>query len=354
MFAELLGCSCFSFLRGASHPEELVERAQELGHVAFGLCDRDGLYGVVRGWTRARELKLPFLVGAELTLSASTVPEQGEGSAGARPGDGEDGAEPLTVALIAQTSTGYRNLCRLLTRSHAGRPKGEAACDVSWLGEDSEGLLALLPGARDPERAPAAYERLLGTLRDAYGERAFLAAYCHLDGRDGARLRWVERNATHYGLGVLASARPLYHVSTRKPLADVVHCIRRGITLDEAGRELGANHEAYLRSEEQMLRLFPERPHWVERTAEVAGSVTFDLSQLKYHFPCELPPGKTADEYLAELTWEGVRQRYPQGISAELRAQLEKELRLIAKIGVAPYFLSTREVVEIARRRSSR
>jgi error-prone DNA polymerase len=342
MFAELLGRSCFSFLRGASHPEELVERARELGHGAFGLCDLDGLYGVVRGWVRARELGLPFLVGAELTLDSD-----GEGRA-------EDSAEPATVALLAQSGEGYRNLCRLLTRSHAGRPKGESACDVAWLPECAAGLLALVPAPPVPpggEATSPTVERLLGTLREGFGERALLAAHCHLDGNDRARTRWVESAAQRYGFGVVASSRPRFHVPTRKPLADVLHCIRRGLTLDTAGRELGANHEAYLRSEEQMLRLFAERTHWVERTAEVAASVTFDLSQLKYHFPCELPPGKTADDHLAELTWEGVERRYPEGISAELRAQLEKELRLIAKIGVAPYFLSTREVVEIARRR---
>ena len=350
MFAELLGRSCFSFLRGASHPEELVERAGQLGHAAFGLCDLDGLYGVVRGWTRARELGLPFLVGAELTLGWSE-----EGAAPrAKPlgsGDSPDDA-PLTLALLAQTSTGYQNLCRLLTQSHAGRPKGESLCALEWLAPRAEGLIAVLPAPEDPSAVPEGpLEELLGILREAWGERAVLAAHCHLNGRDGRRIRWVESAAARFGLGVVASSRPRYHVATRKPLSDVLHCIRRGITLDAAGRELGGNHEAYLRSEEQMLRLFAERPHWVGRTAEIAQSVRFDLSQLEYHFPCELPPGRTADERLAELTWEGVRQRYPEGISGELRDQLEKELRLIAKIGVAAYFLSIREVVEIARRR---
>ena len=350
MFAELLGRSCFSFLRGASHPEELVERAHQLGHAAFGLCDLDGLYGVVRGWTRARDLGLPFLVGAELTLGWTE-----EGAAPrAKPlgfGGSPDDA-PLTLALLAQTSAGYQNLCRLLTQSHAGRPKGESLCALEWLAPRAEGLIAVLPAPEEPSAVPeGALEELLGILREAWGERAVLAAHCHLDGRDGRRIRWVERTAARFGLGVVASSRPRYHVATRKPLADVLHCIRRGITLDTAGRELGGNHEAYLRSEEQMLRLFAERPHWVGRTAEIAQSVRFDLSQLEYHFPCELPPGRTPDERLAELTWEGVRQRYPEGISAELRAQLEKELRLIAKLGVAAYFLSIREVVEIARRR---
>src|SRR5690606_3696317 len=100
---------------------------------------------------------------------------------------------------------------------------------------------------------------------------------------------------------------------------DVVHCIRRGITLDAAGRELAANSEAFLRSEAQMLRLFAERPSWVGRSAEIAGSVEFDLSQLRYHFPCELAPGQTADERLEELTWQGVKRRYPAGIGSELR-----------------------------------
>src|SRR5690606_1287609 len=135
-----------------------------------------------------------------------------------------------------------------------------------------------------------------GVLREAFGERALLAAHCHLDGRDAARVRWAEKAAARYGFGVVASSRPLYHRPTRKPLADVVHCIRRGITLDVAGRERGSNSEAYLGAEAQMRRLFAERRSWVGRSAEIAGSVEFDLSQLRHHFPCELAPGQSADE----------------------------------------------------------
>lgn len=221
MFAELLGRSCFSFLQGASHPEELVERAQELGLSALGLCDRDGLYGVVRGWNRARALGLPFLVGAELRLRS-----KGSGDLE------EEGTEPLSLALLAQTAAGYQNLCQLVTLSHQGQSKGEALCDLDWLPSRSEGLIALLPAPVDPSAvdpsSPEAntYEALLGILHESWGERAFVAAYAHLDGRDALRVRWAEQAAGRFGLDIIATSRPRYHVPARKPLADVLHCIR--------------------------------------------------------------------------------------------------------------------------------
>ncbi len=321
-----------------------MERAHELGLGALGLCDVDGLYGAVRGWKRARELGVRFLVGAELRLELDP----------AKKTEQEGLAELPSVALLVQNARGYENLCRLLTKSHADRPKGESGCHPDWLGAHAEGLVAVVPAPRLAGASATSKDTLTRTLElltEAFPQRAYVATYRHLDGLDPARARWARAAAQRYGLPIVASSRPRYHLPSRGPLADVMHCVRRGLTLDQAGTELAPNHEAYLRSEADMRRLFADHPEWVDRTAEAAESLRFDLGELEYHFPCELTPGQSADDRLAELTWEGAARRYPEGCGAELEAQLHKELRLIAKIGVAPYFLSTRDIVEIARRR---
>ena len=160
-----------------------------------------------------------------------------------------------------------------------------------------------------------------------------------------------KRWADHYGLEVIASARPSFHHRLRKPLSDVLYCIRKGITLESAGTALAPNAEAHLRSELEMQRLFRDRPEWVERTAEVADCLRFRLDELRYEFPCQLDPGETADQKLRRLTGEGIHRRYPGGVPPAVSAQVEKELSIIEELSVAPYFLSTWEVVEIARRR---
>lgn len=354
MFVELLGRSCFSFLRAASHPEELIAQARQLGLAGFGLCDLDGIYGAVRAWKAAQGSSLRFIVGAELTLALPRALHEQQGRPVTIPIEGT----AFTLGLLVQNAQGYENLCRLLTKSHEGQEKGKSVCEVEWLGEHHDGLFALLIAPRDPRvldlslRASEKHsENQLAQLRSAFPQRFALATYRHLDGFDRVRENWVKAQALHYQLPIVASARPVYHHASRKPLADVLHCIRHHTTLDEAEPDLDANSERHLRSEAEMYRIFRDQRAWVEFSGHIAKSCSFDFSELKYHFPCALEGGQTADERLAELTWEGAGRRYPQGLSDELRRQLLKELRLIKKIGVAPYFLSTYDIVEIARRR---
>jgi error-prone DNA polymerase len=355
VFVELLGRSCFSFLRGASHPEEMIRSARDLGISGLALCDLDGIYGAVRAWKAHKEAArfddggegqaFQYIVGAELTLAHET-------SAAGIPRVPPDHTA-LTVALLVQNAAGYANLCRLLTRSHEGQDKGVSVCHPAWFSENHEGLFALLVAPKDPRRlTPTMHqERTLLTLKEAFLSQMGVAIYRHLDGLDRLRQSWALATSEMIQAPVVASARPLFHTPERKPLADVLHCIREGTSLDEAGAFLSANGEQSLRSEVQMKRLFRDHPEWVAESARIAQTCTFDFGELKYHFPCHLPDGQTADERLAELTWEGVGRRYPQGISAALRSQIKKELRLIKTIGVAPYFLSTYDIVEIARSR---
>jgi error-prone DNA polymerase len=327
LFAELCARSSFSFLEGASHPREIVAGAKELGLAAVALCDRDGLYGSVRAFTAAKELEQPVIVGAELTIEP-------EGS----------------VALLAMDHDGYANLCELLTAAHADHEKGTAGILVERVAAAAAGLFAVVPV--DARGAPPS-ATLFGPLRDAFGDRLAVATWRHRDGFDAARMAAALAAEARFGALAVATTRPLYHVASRKPLADILHCIRRGITLDEAGTSLPPNAEAYLRSGPQMRALFRDRPELVRRTVDVAARCGFSLGELRYAFPSDTlcAPGESADAALRRLVGEGIPRRYPGGVPLAVRAQIDKELALIATLGVAPYFLSVHQIVEIARER---
>ncbi|WP_437679535.1 DNA polymerase III subunit alpha [Sorangium sp. So ce131] len=342
-FVELCGRSCFSFLEGASHPEELVHRAKELGLEGLAICDRDGIYGSVRAHTAAKKIEQRVIVGAELTIGAMRA------GAGARV-ERAPGVSP-SVVLLVEDSEGYANLCRLLTIAHADCEKGVASISAEAIAAAPRGLTAIVPlDPLVPADAPLA---LMGPLREAFGERALAATWKHLDRRDGERVAAALAAERRYGPCVVATARPLYHHPSRKPLADVLTCIRTKTTLDQAGTRIAPNAEAYVRSGAQMAALFRDHPAWVARTVEAASRCRFSLSELRYSFPSDAlcMPGETSDQALRRLTDEGCRDRYPEGTPPQVRAQIDKELALIAKLGVAPYFLSVQQVVKIARAR---
>ena len=342
MFAELLATSSYSFLRGASHPEELVVQAKALGLSAIAICDRDGMYGSVKAFEQSLKAEQRCITGAELTIVGEGKPRVAKGARG---------AVTPTLALLCESHAGYQNLCRLLTRSHADQQKGESALTLEWLAAHAAGVFAVIPAPRCPGDGTTPSAAQLRTICDAFGEHAALAMYRHHDGFDDARLAWVLEAAARYGFRVLASARPLFHQPERKQLCDVLHAIRLGTTLDRAGTTLLGNAEAYLRSEAQMLKLFPDHPEWVEEAGVIAETLEFQFDQLKYQFPCALEPGESADEKLARLTWAGLARRYPEGASHAVSQQVATELSLIAEMEIAPYFLSTCEVVEMARER---
>ncbi|MEP7052047.1 MAG: error-prone DNA polymerase [Pseudomonadota bacterium] len=341
MFAELLATSSFSFLRGASHPEELVREAKRLGLEGIAVCDRDGLYGSVKAFTQAEDSRQRCITGAELTLALAPL---------GRRSRQQKAAEPrATLALLCESHSGYQNLCRLLTLSHAEQPKGESALELAWLSAHAAGLHALIPAPKRPADPTTVSGAQLTAIRSAFGERASVVMYRHHDGFDDARLAWVLEVSRKYGFQIVASARPLFHEASRKQLCDVVHAIRLGTTLDRAGTLLEGNAEAYLRSEAQMKQLFSDYPEWVEAAGSLSESLLFQLSELRYQFPCALDSNENANQKLARLTWAGLATRYPKGAPSAVRGQIEKELQLIATMDVAPYFLSTWEVVEIAR-----
>ncbi|RKH53772.1 PHP domain-containing protein, partial [Corallococcus llansteffanensis] len=320
-YAELVCRSHFSFLRGASHPEELVAAAARLGLSALALTDGDGLYGAVKAHLAAKEHGVKLLLGAELTL--------------------EDGPP---VVVYARDAGGYANLCRLVSHSRMTHPKGEAGLPWRKLAEHASGLLALLPG-------PAALEAV-APLAEAFPGGFHVGLSRSLSAGDAAREARAEALARALGVPLVVHNDVHTHHRERQPLQDVLTAIRHGVTVDQAGTRLFPNAERTLKSPGDMARLFADRPDALERTVELASRCEASLDSLHYHFPEEdLPEGRTVNEHLRTLTEAGLRTRYPAGVPPEVTRQIEHELRLIAALDFAGYFLALWDIVVFARGR---
>ncbi len=350
MFIELAARTHFSFLRGGSRPRALVERAVALGYDTLGVADCDGLYGMVRALEASEELGVRLVVGCEVAIDD----------------------DPLSsLWLHVASRQGYTSLCRLLTESHARHPKGKARLEKEGVPRNQFAGLPLESVCRSAEGlwclAPPNSLASVGRLKEAFGARLSVAAWRHLDGDDDARVASAEETARAAGVPVCATNRVLFAERHDKPVFDVLHCIREGVTLDDAGRALLPNAEAHLRSPETMGELFADHPAWLERSLEVADACRFSMRELKYRFPCELDlsrsrpgsgiagdlpsahDGETPDEALRRLTYAGALRHWPGGAPPPIAAQIEKELALVAKMEVAPYFLSVETIVGIAR-----
>jgi error-prone DNA polymerase len=321
--------SNFSFLEGASHPEELMEEAQRLGFSSLAITDRDGVYGVVRAHVKARELGMHLIVGSELTLDDGSV-----------------------LLVLVRDRAGYANLCRLVTKGRLRHEKG--SCSVSWdeVCEHAEGLLALWGGARSLLVDPARFRpELAGRLREAFGDGlyALLARHKHWN-EPPAELLLRERAARH-GLPLVAAHEVLYHMRVRRQLQDVLTCIRHGITLSAAHTQLKPNAEHELKGPHALSQLFADEPAALARSAELAERCTFALDQLRYRYPSErLPDGASSIEWLRTLAFQGARRRYAGELPADVEAQLQRELEVIEKLDYAGYFLTMWEIVEFCRK----
>ena len=325
-FAELVAATNFSFLRGASHPHEMVEQAAELGLAAIGVADRNTLAGVVRAHTAAKKAGIRLLVGSRLVTT--------------------DGFEAVCYPT---DRAAYGRLCRLLTAGNRRAEKGKCHFSFEELVAASEGqiLIAIAPHTI----TPLFRERLTALAAAAKG-RAYLAATFAYRGNERRRLGELAELAVEARTPLVAASDALYHHPTRKPLADVLACIREKCTIPEAGYRLEANAERHLKSGAEMARLFLDHPQAIARTREIAGRISFNLEELRYEYPDEpVPPGKTPQAYLEELAWEHAAQHYPEGVPDKVRALLVKELGLIARLDYARYFLTVYDVVRFARSR---
>ncbi|EDM70450.1 DNA polymerase III, alpha subunit [Roseobacter sp. AzwK-3b] len=360
MFAELSITSNFTFLTGASHPEEYVQRAACLGLPAIAIADDNSVAGIVRAHAAAREIGRQVAERQALEARDGPIgPPAPEGLAA----DGPDWAnipclipaarlcltEGVTLTALPQDRTGWASLCRLLTTGRRRTEKGACHLTLDDVLQGAEGLELLLhpPGPAQAADWLAQARRLVGRL----GAQMHLLMAPEYDGQDSTRFDRLAKLADRLGLPALASACPRMHHGRRRKLADVMTAIRKGVRVDELGRAALANAECRLRSEAEMLRLFAGHEAAVHQAGEVAARLAFSLDELRYEYPSEVAHGETPAERLRRLALKGLDWRYPHGASDKVRAMLEHELTLIGKLGYEPYFLTVHDVVAFARSR---
>jgi error-prone DNA polymerase len=319
-YAELHCISNFTFLRGASHPQELVERASILGYSALAITDECSVAGVVRAHMAAKLLRLKLLVGAEFRLECG-----------------------LKFVAIAIDRHGYGRLCRLISRGRRAARKGTysltreavaaaglAQCFILWV------------PATQPLKEQAQW------LSECFGTKVRIAVELFLDGTDKQRLSTLEDIGCELGLPLVASGDVHMHVRERRRLQDALTAIRLNIPIAEAGWHLYPNGERHLREQARLARLHPAE--LLAETVAIAQACIFSLDELRYEYPHELvPAGQTPTSHLRHLVEEGIQRRWPQGIAPEVRAGIEKELALIAELRYESYFLTVHDIVAFAR-----
>ena len=336
-YAELQCQSNFSFLQGASHPEELVTRAAELGYAALAITDECSLAGAVRAHVEAKARNLPLLIGATFQLRAA--PD----------------AAPLGLTLLAQTREGYGNLSELITLARTRAPKGEYRLAPEDLTHPPAGYahlrhmpecLAILSPAYglDAERMT----QQARWLARAFGQRAWVGLSLLHRCRDDLHRAAVEQAAQAAQLPVVALGQVQMHVRSRKPLHDTLTGIRTRQPVSQCGYELSGNAEQHLRTRMRLANLYP--PQALAQTLVVARRCAFSLEQLRYEYPDEIVPrGHTPATYLRQETQAGAVRRFPAGVPPEVAAQIEKELSLIAELRYEAYFLTVYDIVQYAR-----
>ena len=369
-YAEIGVTTNFSFLRGASHPREFAHAAALLGYAAIGIADRNTLAGVVRMYSAFEELKekgepvTKQLVGCRLVFVDGT---------------------PDILAYPTDRKA-YGRLCRLLSAGKLRAPKGECLLTLDDLLKWQDGLLLVVmpphPSRTVIDTAPpkrfwnkdlalkdegvggvslekyktktqCGFEEiqvLAGKLAAIAPGRIWLGVSMPHRGDDQRRLLKWKQIARRAGVPLIATNDALYHIAERRELQDVVTCIRKGVTLNEAGRLLEANGERHLKTPVEMTALFAAAPEAMAETIRFANRIAFTLEDLKYNYPHEpVPPGKTAQQHLEDLSWEGALRRYHGVVSDEVRKILKKELELIRKLEIAEYFLTVHDIVSFAR-----
>ena len=322
-YAELHCLSNFSFQRGASHPQELVRRAHELGYAAVAITDECSVAGVVRAHGEAKKLGIKLLLGAEFAL---------------------DG---FRLVVLARNVQGWGNLCEFITACRMQADKGEYACSRE---ESDFALLADCEVLVAPDHALAfddLCERIDWVLA-RFGRHAWLAAELLLDGADDLWLQTLQGVAEATGIPLVAAGDVHMHARSRKPLQDVITAVRLGTTVAGCGFELQANAERHLRQRMRLAALYPRE--LLERTIEVADRCSFSLEEIKYQYPLEtVPAGLTPRQALRRFTIEGAGRRYPQGVPWRVRRQIVRELELISDCAYEMYFLTVHDIVGWAR-----
>lgn len=346
-YIEFACTSNFSFLRGASHPEELMVQAALLDLTGIGLCDRNSVAGVVRAHVAKREQKLPvkYHPGARLVFADGTP----------------------DILAYPRDRAGWGRLTRLITLGNLRAKKGDCILTLDDLIAHAFGLELVVmetttsspyPSSSPPplwgreKRGRGAHNtrHILKALRAIAPGRVRLAAAMLYRGQDRARLARLKELARETGVPLIAINDVQFHHPDRRPLADVLTCIREKVTIDRAGRKLSVNAERFLKPPAEMARLFRDAPEAIEETVRLSKALTFSLDELKYEYPDETLAGfDNAQDALRHLTEEGAARRYPHGVPDKVRATIAHELALIAQLEYAPYFLTVHDIVRYAR-----
>ncbi|MFK7763624.1 MAG: error-prone DNA polymerase [Roseobacter sp.] len=366
MFAELNITSNFSFLKGASHPEEYISRAAALGIDAIAIADENTVAGIVRAHAQAREISRqvrarqawdeahgpmgPALPKALTTHRRSPALYCTPRLIPAARLIFTDGSE---ITALPINRTGWGSLCRLLSKGRLRAQKGHCDLHINDLLDNAKGVhLILWPQALPSQRGAGGWVQIARQLTRCFTKDMHIGLSPQYDGRDSQRFANLTDTARCLGLPTLASAAPLMHHGARRKLADVVTAIRSGCRVDDLGRDALPNSEARLRSETEMRRLFAGFEEAVDHAHALAQSLTFSLDELRYEYPSEITKDETPTGRLRRLAYEGLQWRYPAGASDKVHRLLEHELTLIAKLKYEPYFLTVRDIVAFARSRN--
>jgi len=324
-YAELHCVSNFSFLRGASRPEELIDTAASLGYTALAITDECSMAGMVRAYGRAREIGFKLIVGSEFALDDS-----------------------FRLVALARDASAYSRLCRLITQARRAAEKGEY--DITRELIDNAGLdtccLLLVP----PYHPSAPQQQLDQWIHwfKKLGPHTYLALELHYGAYDQKHSHWVINTANRFDMPVVAAGDVHMHRRQRRALQDVVTCIRHNCTLDTAGRRLFQNGERYMRDARALCSIYPEQA--IQNSADVAALCEFDLGELNYTYPKEVVPAEfTSIEYLRKLTYEGMHWRWPDGVEEHVKEQIDHELKLIEHMHYESYFLTVYDIVHYAR-----
>lgn len=323
-----------------------------MGITSLGLCDRNGVQGVVRAWLKARELGLKLRIGSQITVAHRAATNQMGIDADLFAHDPRLTTARVTelastVVVLCESRAGYANLCRLITTGRRRAPKG--SCLISWeeLCAHAEGLVVLWGGEEGLiSTALEAPEQVASDLRDAFADRLYAMLTRHRDADARRQEMQLRERAETWGLPIVAATEVLYASPAQRPLQDVLTCIRHGVTIHNAGRLLCGNAEHDLKSPHTFHQLFSDMPDAVRRTLDIAERCTFDMGELRYRYPTEhLPDGSTSADHLRNLTYTGARHRYNGVIPFDVRQQLDRELNLIDELDYPGYFLTMHEIV---------
>jgi error-prone DNA polymerase len=326
-YAELSAISNFSFLRGGSHAEELVGQAKAIGLFSLGLADRNTVAGLVRAHSKAKEEGLRFLPGARLVFSDGTP----------------------DIIAYPHSLSGWSQLTRLLTVGKRRAAKGDCILSLSDLLHHALGLSLIVSPPQRPRREELV--SLLSRLKEASDRQVRLAAAMLYRGDDVRRLERLTAIAREARAPLIAVNDVLYHHPDRRPLQDVLTCVREHVTLDQAGKRLTANAERHLKPSQEMARLFRRYPQAIEETLVFIDACRFSLDELKPSYPLETRAGyATPQDALVALSAEGAKRRYPDGIPEKISKAMEYELKLVAELNYAPYFLTVHDIVSFARK----